>query len=97
MPFAKKLKQGQSNFASAPAQEKIVSFIRMSSLGRVILVTVSKGPYTKDHHVDGFTVHLNAPDDKERYFKFEAEGYSFELKESKKKDQKKRIEELMEN
>ena len=59
MPFAKKLKQGQSNFASAPAQEKIVSFIRMSSLGRVILVTVSKGPYTKDHHVDGFTVNLN--------------------------------------
>ncbi|MEO1261857.1 MAG: NUDIX domain-containing protein [Bacteroidota bacterium] len=34
--------------------------------------------------------------DKERYFKFEAEGFSFELKESKKKDQKRRFEELLE-
>lgn len=35
--------------------------------------------------------------DKERYFKFESEGFSFELKESKAKNHKKRIEELLEN
>ncbi len=34
--------------------------------------------------------------DKERYHKFEAEGFSFELKESKSKDQKRRIEEIIE-
>ena len=35
--------------------------------------------------------------DKERYFKFEAEGFSFELKESRKKDQKRRFEALTDN
>ncbi len=34
--------------------------------------------------------------DKKRYHKFEAEGFSFELKESKSKDQKRRIEEIIE-
>ena len=33
--------------------------------------------------------------DKERYFKFEAEGFIFELKESKSKDHKKKMEELI--
>jgi 8-oxo-dGTP diphosphatase len=33
--------------------------------------------------------------DKERYFKFEAEGFIFELKESKSKDQKRRFEEMI--
>lgn len=35
--------------------------------------------------------------DKKRYFMFEAEGFSFELKESKTKSQKKKIEELIDN
>ncbi|HFA49043.1 MAG TPA: NUDIX domain-containing protein [Bacteroidetes bacterium] len=35
--------------------------------------------------------------DKERYRKFEAEGFSFELKESKPKDQVRRIREMIEN
>ena len=35
--------------------------------------------------------------DKERYFKFEAEGFSFELRESKTKDLKRRFEELVDD
>lgn len=54
MPFAKKLAPGQKPYKPTANKEKHLSIKRVGSLGRVLLVTASKGPYVKEKHEDAF-------------------------------------------